>query len=268
MERKNVLITGACFGIGRAIALLFARKGMNIAVNCPDGKTAEEHGQKTNDLVRQAFVEKKEQKGMIVVADVSDEQEVHNMFAKVIEAFGNLDILINNAGFQIHDDSHNVKTEDFDRVIGVNLRGAFLCSRSAIRHFLETENKGIIINISSVHEIIPKPKCLGYSVSKGGMGNLTKTLALEYAQKGIRVNAVAPGTILTPMNQTLIDDEQKRAIVASHIPLGRVGFPEEIASVVCFLASEEASYITGQTIYVDGGLTLYGDFIKPWSFCE
>jgi glucose 1-dehydrogenase len=123
----------------------------------------------------------------------------------------------------------------------------------------------VVINVSSVHQAIPKPSYLGYSVSKGGMQNLTSTLALEYAGRGIRVNAIAPGATITPINRAWIDDPVKAAMVVGHIPLGRAGTADEMAGVCAFLASDDAAYITGQTIFVDGGLTLYADFREPWS---
>jgi glucose 1-dehydrogenase len=150
-------------------------------------------------------------------------------------------------------------------VLAVNLRGAFLCSREAIRRFLADARPGTVINVSSVHQLIPKPSYLGYSVSKGGMQNLTSTLALEYAGRGIRVNAIAPGATITPINRAWVDDPVKAAMVAQHIPLGRAATADEIAGVCAFLASDDAAYITGQTIFVDGGLTLYADFREPWS---
>jgi glucose 1-dehydrogenase len=143
-----------------------------------------------------------------------------------------------------------------------------LCAREALRHFLERGKGGVILNNSSVHEIIPKPKYLSYSISKGGMENLTKTLALEYADRGIRVNAVGPGAIVTPMNRAWIDDVKARGEVESHIPMGRAGESDEIAAVFAFLASDEASYITGQTLFACGGLTLYPEFRTSWASGE
>jgi len=125
--------------------------------------------------------------------------------------------------------------------------------------------RGVVINVSSVHELIPRPNYLSYSISKGGMGNLTRTLALEYARRGIRVNGVGPGATITPINRAWTDDPIKIDIVSSHIPLGRAGTADEMAGVCAFLASEDAAYITGQTVFVDGGLTLYADFREPWS---
>jgi glucose 1-dehydrogenase len=157
---------------------------------------------------------------------------------------------------------------DFDRIIDVNLRGPFLCAREAIRHFLSRGAGGVILNNSSVHQIIPKPKYLSYSISKGGMENLTKTLALEYADKGIRVNAVGPGAVVTPINNAWINDPKARGEVESHIPMGRAADSDEIASVFAFLASDEAKYITGQTIFACGGLTLYPEFRVAWASGE
>ena len=156
-------------------------------------------------------------------------------------------------------------TAAFDRVLGVNLRGAFLCARQQIRLLLEDERPGAIVNVSSVHQLIPKPKFLGYSVSKGGMQNLTRTLALEYAGRGIRVNAIGPGATVTPINRAWVDDPEKRAMVTAHIPMGRPGDAEEMASAAAFLLSDDAGYVTGQTLFVDGGLTLYADFRGTWS---
>ncbi len=153
----------------------------------------------------------------------------------------------------------------FDRVIGVNLRGAYLCARETIKHFLSQNQPGIIINISSVHEIIPRPMYVSYSISKGGMENMTKTLALEYANRGIRVNVIASGATITPINEDWVNNPEKKAVVESHIPMGRAGTSEEMAAAVPFLASDEAAYITGQTLFIDGGLTLYADFREAWS---
>lgn len=134
--------------------------------------------------------------------------------------------------------------DEVDKVLNVNLRGAFVSAQAAIKHFLAVNKPGVIINISSVHQVIPKPRFLSYSISKGGMANLTRTLALEYAGRGIRVNAVGPGTTVTPINRNWIDDPVKREQVESHIPMGRAGTSEEMAAVVAFLCSDEAAYIT------------------------
>ena len=187
------------------------------------------------------------------------------MFQTTLAAFGCLDVLINNSGILWSSPSHELPSGDFDQIMSVNLRGAYLCCREAIAHFLSRKGGGVIVNNSSVHEIIPKPSYLSYSISKGGMENLTKSLALEYADRSIRVNSVGPGAIETPINAAWVDDPGRRAGVESHIPMGRVGLPEEIASVFAFLASDEASYITGQTIFACGGVTLYPEFKSDWS---
>jgi glucose 1-dehydrogenase len=187
------------------------------------------------------------------------------MFKEVRAEFGHVDFLINNAGIQIAQDSDMLDATAFDRVLSVNLRGAFLCAREQVRQLLADERSGAIVNVSSVHQLIPKPKFLGYSVSKGGMQNLTRTLALEYAGRGIRVNGIGPGATVTPINRAWIDDPVKRELVTAHIPMGRAGDAEEMAATAAFLLSDEAAYITGQTIFVDGGLTLFADFRGTWS---
>ncbi|MCB1021760.1 MAG: SDR family oxidoreductase [Bryobacterales bacterium] len=259
-QSKSALVTGSATGIGRAVAVRFAREGASVALNYYDTPPEE-----TLQLCRQAQAESGA-KGTLfpVQCDVSKEDQIVRMVAESIEALGGIDVLINNAGILKADPSEDLQAADFDKVLAVNLRGAFLCAREAIRHFL-TRGGGVIVNNSSVHEIIPKPNFLSYSVSKGGLENLTRTLALEYADRGIRVNAVGPGAILTPMNDAWADDPEARAGVESHIPMGRSGRPEEMAAVFAFLASDEASYITGQTLYADGGLTLFPEFRGTWS---
>ncbi len=149
--------------------------------------------------------------------------------------------------------------------MAVNLRGAVLCATAAIRQFLAQGTGGVILNTASVHETIPKPGYLSYSASKGALGNVTRTLALEYADRGIRVNEVAPGAIATPINAAWTDDPARRALVDAHIPMGRAGGADEIAAAFAFLASDDARYITGATLTVDGGLTLYNDFRTNWA---
>jgi len=264
LNGKNVLVTGGTSGIGQAIAVRFAEHGANVAINY---LRRPEEAQDTEQKV-QACVEQVRQMGVrevLVRGDVSQEDEVVAMFEDAVEKLGGLDVLVNNAGIQISRPSHELSAADFDKVLAVNLRGAFLCAREAIRRFLAAGTPGVIVNVSSVHQRIPKPSYLGYSVSKGGMQNLTTTLALEYAPSGIRVNAVGPGATITPINRAWVDDPVKAAMVTEHIPIPRAGTADEMAGVACFLASDDGAYITGQTIFVDGGLTLYADFREPWS---
>lgn len=265
LKGKNVLVTGASSGIGQAIAIRFASEGANVAINYRRNPA---EAKETEDLaIKQACgqIENCGVKSLLVQADVSQEADVVKMISEVVDQFGSLDILINNAGIQIAGAAHEIKIEEFDRVLAVNLRGAYMCAREAIKNFIAQDRGGIIINISSVHEIIPKPDYVGYSVSKGGMENLTRSLALEYAHKNIRVNAIGPGATITPINKAWIDDPEKKAQVESKIPMGRAGTSEEMAAAVAFLASDEAAYITGQTLFIDGGLTLYPAFRENWS---
>ncbi len=272
---KNVLVTGSTSGIGQAIAVRFAQEGANVAINY---RRQIEEATMTDDLIhgggRSAhhhhdhFADEMDDMHthhIFVQADISSEEQVVAMVQQTIRELGGLDILINNAGYQVSAASHEANTADIDGVLAVNLRGAYLCAREAIKHFLAEGKSGVILNISSVHQIIPKPKYIGYSMSKGGMQNMTMTLALEYADKGIRVNGIGPGATITPINRAWVDDPEKRAQVESHIPMRRAGTSEEMAAVAAFLASDEAAYITGQTIFVDGGLTLYPSFALPWS---
>jgi len=264
LKGKGVLVTGGTSGIGQAIAIKFAEYGANVAINYL--RTAGEAADTEQQV--QACASRVQQEGVrdvLVRGDVSQEDQVVSMVGNAVSELGGLDVLINNAGIQISRHSDELSSEDFDKVLAVNIRGAFLCAREAIKHFLAEDKPGVIINVSSVHQLIPKPDYLGYSVSKGGMQNLTRTLALEYAGRGIRVNGIGPGATVTPINRAWIDDPVKREMVESHIPLARAGTAEEMGAVACFLASNDAAYITGQTIFVDGGLTLFPSFREPWS---
>ena len=264
IEGKNVLITGGSSGIGQAIAVRFAEYGANVAINyLRQPEEAAETEEQVHACV--ARVRRRGVKDVLVQGDVSNEDDVVRMVAHAVEGLGGIDVLVNNAGIQISRPTEELSSDDFDRVLAVNLRGSFLCAREAIRHLLAEEKAGSIVNVSSVHQLIPKPSYIGYSASKGGMQNLTRTLALEYASRGIRVNGVGPGATVTPINRAWIDDPEKRRQVEEHIPMQRAGDADEMAGVTAFLASDDAAYITGQTIFVDGGLTLYPSFLTPWS---
>jgi glucose 1-dehydrogenase len=264
IEGKNVLVTGGSSGIGQAIAVRFAEYGANVAINyLRQPEEAAETEEQVHACV--ANVQRQGVKDVLVQGDVSNEDDVVRMVADAVEGLGGIDVLVNNAGIQISRPTDELSSEDFDRVLAVNLRGSFMCAREAIRHFLAEDKPGSIVNVSSVHQLIPKPGYLGYSASKGGMQNLTRTLALEYAARGIRVNGLGPGATVTPINRAWIDDPKKRRQVEEHIPMQRAGDADEMAGVTAFLASDDAAYITGQTIFVDGGLTLYPSFLTPWS---
>jgi glucose 1-dehydrogenase len=202
-----------------------------------------------------------EQRITYLADDISQEDICLSLIEHTINMFGKIDVLINNAGIGGAQKSvHELTSEEWDYVIDVNLKGAFLCTREAIKRMnydgKSTRKTCSIINISSVHESIPQPQSAPYSASKGGMEMLTKTVALEVADKGIGVNGIAPGAIATDMNKEILEDEQKKKEEEIRIPMHRIGRPEEIAKVALFLASDSASYMTGTTVYVDGGLTL------------
>src|ERR1700750_1568808 len=203
LRGKNVLVTGGSSGIGQAIAVRFAEYGANVAINYlrqpEEARDTEEEVHACAAKVNQVGV-----RDVLVGGDVSDEDDVVRMVAEAAEGLGGLDILVNNAGIQISRPSEELSSADFDRVLAVNLRGSFMCAREAIRHFLGEEKGGSVVNISSVHQLIPKPGYLGYSTSKGGMQNLTSTLALEYADRAIRVNGVGPGATVTSVNRALL----------------------------------------------------------------
>jgi glucose 1-dehydrogenase len=264
LKGKYVLVTGATTGIGNATAIRFAEEGCHVSINYRSNPDA---AKETLAAAQKASADNgyADAKHITVYGDVAKEEDVKKMFAETFAAFGRLDVLVNNAGWQKEAASDEVEMADYDGVMNTNIRGAFMCAREALKHFLGRPGGGVILSNSSVHQIIPKPGFVSYSLSKGAMGNMTRTLALEYATRGIRVNAVGPGAIITPINKSWKDDPKARAGVESHIPMGRSGESEEIASVFAFLASDEASYITGQTIYACGGLTLYPEFRINWS---
>ena len=257
LSGRFALVTGATRGIGRAIAVRFAWEGATVAIN--------HRGEPGDALEAVRAAGSPALQHRLAQGDVSSRADIERMIDETVEAFGRLDIMVNNAGIQVEAPSETADPDTLEQILRVNLLGAAYGSQAAIRHFLSRPGGGVVLNNSSVHEIIPKPGFLAYSLSKGGMGNLTRTLALEYADRGIRVNAVGPGATLTDMNDAWRNDPKARAGVERHIPMRRAATAEEIAAVFAFLASDDASYITGQTIYVDGGLTLYGDFKENWA---
>lgn len=256
--RRVAVITGSSKGIGKAIALEFASKGYNVVLNARDER---ELSGAVNDIRK--FLAGDKERVTYLAGDISQENVCTSLIDHTIKTFGRIDVLVNNAGIGGAQKQINELTmAEWDYVIDVNLKGAFLCTREALKRMTydsktnSTRSGYSIINISSVHESIPQPQSAPYSASKGGMEMLTKTVALEVADKGIRVNGIAPGAIATDMNRDILEDEQKKKAEEMRIPMHRIGGPEEIAKVAFFLASDDASYMTGTTVYVDGGLTL------------
>lgn len=251
LKGKVVVITGASTGLGKSMAERFGQEKSKIIVNyLSDKKDAE-------NVVK--GIEKLGGKAIAVQGDVGKEKDIKKLCKAAIDTFGDLDIWINNAGHQKKIPTHEMTLEEWNSVINTNLTGVFLGARESIRYFLKKNKKGIIINMSSVHEKIPKPHFSHYSASKGGVKMLTETLALEYAQKGIRVNSIAPGAIYTPINADFKDPDIV-AEVEETIPLGYVGNPKDISNIAVWLCSEQAEYITGTSIFADGGMTLYSSF--------
>ena len=250
LSGKRVLVTGGATGIGKAAVERFAAEGARVVLNyVGDPAPAEE--------VAAALCASHGAGQVVAVgADISDSDAVDDLFGRASAAFGGLDIVVNNAGIKSVGHPHELDMQDFDQVMAVNLRGAFLVARAAVRHFLDHKTAGVIVTTSSIHQAVPLPEATAYTLSKAGIGGLTTSLALAYAKDGIRVVAVGPGAIMTPMTDDLAADHEAVRELSDAIPMGRIGEPEEIASVVAFLASDEASYITGQTLYIDGGLMI------------
>jgi 3-oxoacyl-[acyl-carrier protein] reductase len=243
LEGKVALVTGASRGIGRSIALELAQAGADVAVNYAGSeKAAEEVVQAILAMGRRASK---------IKADVGSVEEAEQMVSQVIETYGRIDILVNNAGITRDNLIMRMKEDEFDQVINTNLKGVFNCVKAVTRPMMK-QRYGRIINISSVVGALGNPGQANYVAAKAGVIGLTKAAARELATRGITVNAVAPGFIATDMTDKL-SEEQKSALLPQ-IPLGRMGQPEEIARVVRFLASEDASYLTGQTLHADGGM--------------
>ena len=263
LRGTTALITGGSRGIGQAVAKRFAAEGASVVITHVSDHSLSETIVK--DLREISVSAGFQAQHLAIEADVGDPVAAQATVRQTVAHFGRLDCLINNAGIQAPTPSDHWDDTTFAHIIAVNLMGAAYSARAALQHFQSRPGGGTIINTSSVHEIIPKPGFLAYSIAKGGLGNLTRTLALEGAASGVRVNAVAPGAVLTDMNASWAQDPEARARVEAHIPLGRAASPDEIAGVFAFLASADAAYITGQTIYACGGLTLYGDFLTNWA---
>jgi glucose 1-dehydrogenase len=245
LKDRVAVITGGAQGIGFACAARFAREGAKVVI----GDVKAEKGEAAAAALRNEGGE-----AVFHHADVGLGKDAAALIDKAVEAFGRIDILVNNAGVSHSADFLDVTEEDFDRVLRTNLKSAFLCGQAAARRMVEQGAGGTIVNMSSVNAVVAIPTLVAYAVSKGGVAQLTKVMAVGLAQHGIRVNAIGPGTIITDMARgAVMQDESARRTVLSRTPIGRFGEPEEVAAVALFLASDDASYVTGQTIYPDGG---------------
>ena len=193
--------------------------------------------------------------GLFVQADLGKVEDIRRLIHTTVEHFGRLDILVNNAGLETHAPFWEVSEDDYDRVLNVNLKGVFFATQSFVQHLVVNKRRGKVINISSVHEELPFPNFTAYCASKGGMKMLMRNLSVELGPLGININNIAPGAIETPINTKLLNDPAKLGTLLGQIPLGRLGQPQDVASLAVFLGSDESDYVTGSTFYVDGGLT-------------
>lgn len=258
LSGQVALVTGASSGIGAAAAIALSRAGANVGVNYRgSSEAAEEVVHKIEDAGGQAVALK---------GDVSDEAQVKALFERLCDVFGRIDVLVANAGVQRDAPVTNMGLEDWQQVLNINLTGQFLCAREAVKRFLAqglspvSAAIGKVICMSSVHETIPWAGHVNYASSKGGIMMFMKSLAQELAEKKIRVNGIAPGAIKTAINREVWSDADKSRKLLKLIPYGRLGEPEDVAKVVVWLASDESDYVTGSTIFVDGGMALYPSF--------
>ena len=252
LRGKTAVVTGSSKGLGAAIARRFGAEGMNVVTNY---RSDEEGARATVRAIEDAGGA-----AAAVQADVSKPECVEALYDAALFSFGGIDVWVNNAGVESPAPSHERPIEEWQRTLDVNLTGVFAGCQRALGHFLESGKPGVILNLSSVHEVIPWPGFADYAASKAGVGMLTKTLALEYADRGIRVNALAPGAMNTPINAKKLADPKQREATERLIPMGFVGDPDDVASAAAWLASDQAKYVTGITLFIDGGMTLYPGF--------
>lgn len=247
LSDKIAVVTGAANGIGLACARRFAAEGAKVVLADVDDEAGEAAAADIGNDGTARFVH----------CNVGERLDIRNLITASIDAFGAIDVLVNNAGIAVGGDFLEISEEDFDRVLQVNLKGAFLMAQAVARQMVEQiadgRAPGTIINMSSINAVFAIANQVPYSISKGGVNQLTKAMSLSLAGHGIRVNAIGPGSIMTDMLKSVASDEEARRTVLSRTPIGRIGDPDEIASVAVFLASGDASYMTGQTVYVDGG---------------
>jgi glucose 1-dehydrogenase len=246
LDGKNALVTGSDQGIGQGIAIRLAEEGANVVVNYRKNQRGAEE--------TRARIESSGRRSAVIQADVGKTVDATRLVDEAIAALGSLDLLINNAGIEKHAPFTDVTDEDYHAVVEVNMTGPFFSTQAFARHRQKAGLPGKVINISSVHEDLPFPNFTPYCMSKGGLKMMMRNLAIELAPLGITVNNIAPGAIRTPINQKLLSDPKLLNPLLENIPLRRLGEPADVAGVVAFLASKDADYITGTTIFVDGGL--------------
>lgn len=261
LQDKVAIVTGSSSGIGQATAIFLAKEGAKVVVNYSSNQ---QDGQKTVDEIQQLGGS-----AILVKADVSKEDDVKNLFKTAIEKYGRVDILVSNAGIQQDSTFLEMSLEQWQRVIDVNLTGQFLCCREAANQFILQEKSnptesdaciGKIVLMSSVHDIIPWAGHVNYAASKGGVMMFMKSISQELAPHKIRVNSVSPGAIKTPINKEVWSDPEKSKSLLSLIPYKRIGSPEDVAKGIAWLASDQSDYVNGETLYIDGGMTLYPEF--------
>ncbi|SOD81813.1 SDR family oxidoreductase [Spirosoma fluviale] len=261
LQGQIALITGSSSGIGAGVAKSLAEAGATVVINHSSDKS-----KSSADAVLKEITDAGGS-GIVIQCDVSEEDEVTKLFADVVARYGTIDILINNAGLQRDAKFHEMTLEDWNTVIKVNLTGQFLCAREAIREFLRrgprpevSSATGKIICMSSVHEVIPWAGHVNYAASKGGIKLMMQSLAQEYGAQGIRVNSICPGAIQTPINRGAWETPQALNSLMTLIPYNRIGQPSDIGNLAVFLASDQSDYITGASIFIDGGMTVFESF--------